>query len=309
MRKATTLLAILPLYLCLQASSWNGSLSLRHNGKSKVSLSFASPLSKEDFQKSIDQKIDGYNISSGFSDAVTLKSVQEAGEGKYQVQLALRRLDKVKINGLISYSSWKNFAIEGSEARKAVENAEKGNISMNASAYYDGSLATVAVTRDSRVPLRPVDFEGQSLTAAEFLGKSSAASDKTKMVFFRCLDMEGLEKLEVSVPGTLKFRAGEGVEFTSKNTLTITPVSFPITITKTIQYVEDGIEKTKTIVEKKESATNLAGYFVYEPSMSPFEITAITLGSALGAGLIASFLIYILRLGKKQIALEEKKHG
>ena len=308
MQKATTLLAILPLYLCLQASSWNGSLSLGHNGKSKVSLSFASSLSKEEFQKSLDRKIDGYNISSGYSDAVTLKSLQEAGEGKYQVQLALRRLDKVKINGVIAYSSWKDFAIEGSEARKAIENAEKGNLSMNTSAYYDGSLATISVTRDSRIPLRPVDVDGKSLTAAEFLGKSSEYSNKAKMVFFRCLDMEGLEKLEVSVPGTLKFRGGEGVEFTSKNSLIITPVSFPITITKTIKYVEDGIEKTKTVVEKKESANNLAGYFVYEPSMSPFEITLITLGCALGAGLIASFLIYILRLGKKQIALEEGKH-
>ena len=179
---------------------------------------------------------------------------------------------------------------------------------MNTSAYYDGSLATISVTRDSRIPLHPVDVDGKSLTAAEFLGKSSEYSNKAKMVFFRCLDMEGLEKLEVSVPGTLKFCGGEGVEFTSKNSLIITPVSFPITITKTIKYVEDGIEKTKTVVEKKESANNLAGYFVYEPSMSPFEITLITLGCALGAGLIASFLIYILRLGKKQIALEEGEH-
>ena len=103
---------------------------------------------------------------------------------------------------------------------------------------------------------------------------------------------------------------------TQKNTVTqlktnITTVQEIMTViitniltikTITVTYEEDGVEKTGTEVEKKADALGFVGYFVYSQSLSPFAITMICIGSVLGVGLIAAFLLYIFHLGKKEQA-------
>ncbi len=282
-------------------SGANISATLKHNGKSEAELTCVSSLNYDDFKAKVDTKVSEYNIASGYSDAITVKSVSST-EGGYNVKVALRRADKVKIQGSFQYSSWSEFAVEGSEAKKLVENGAKGNISTTVQAYYEGKLASVSISRSDRVEVKPYNVSGESVETEIFLNEAASAGKNDKMLFFRVFDVSSVSKVSLSLPGTLRYVGGEGVKANGSSEVEITPVNVPVTVTKTITYEEGGVEKTKTESEKKTDALGFVGYFVYTQSLSSFAITMICIGSVLGAGLIAAFLLYIYRLGKKEQA-------
>lgn len=295
-----TLVATLSVFFSA-LSGTSVSASLKHNGKSEAELTCVSSLSYDDFKSKIDTKVSEYNVASGYSDAITVKSVSSIESG-YNVKVALRRADKVKIQGSFQYSSWSDFAVEGSEARKLVENGAKGNISTTVQAYYDGKLASVSVSRSDRVDVKPYTVSGESIETETFLNEAASAGKNDKMLFFRVFDVSTVTKVSLSLPGSIRYVGGKGAKAISASEVEITPVNVPVTITKTITYEENGVEKTKTESEKKADALGFVGYFVYSQSLSPFEITMICIGSVLGVGLIAAFLLYIYRLGKKEQA-------
>ncbi len=295
-----TLVATLSVFFTA-LSGTDISATLKHNGKSEAELTFVSSLSYDDFKSKVDTKISEYNIASGYSDAITVKSVSAIEEG-YNVKVALRRADKVKIQGGFQYSSWSDFSVEGSEARKLVENGAKGNISTTVQAYYNGKLASLSVSRSDRVDVKPYTVNGESVETEAFLNEAASSGSKDKMLFFRVFDVSAVSKVSLSLPGSIRYVGGTGVKATSSSEVEITPVNVPVTITKTVTYEVDGVEKTKTEVEKKADALGFVGYFVYSQSLSPFAITMICIGSVMGVGLIAAFLFYIFHLGKKEQA-------
>lgn len=294
------------LFPLLQSSSIEGSASLSHDGKSEASLTVASALNQEEFETKTNNKIQGYNTVSGLSDAVSLKSISVI-EGGYRVDVSLRRADKVKIQGSFDYEEWSNFAADGSEARKSVENANRGNIATTVENYYDGSRGNIVVSRNSVVKVSPKKLDGESVGVGSFLDEAAASSDRCMMLFFGVFDLEGVKSMKVSVPGTLKYTGGDGVKASSSSEVEITPINVPVVVTKTVTVIdENGNEKYTTEVEKKNSAQALVGYFVYEKSFSPFEITMISLGCVVGAGLLSALPIYWIVLGKREIAKKTK---
>lgn len=295
------------LFPLLQSSSIEGNVSISHDGKSEASINFDSTLSQEDFETKAKAKIQGYNTVSGLSDAVALKGISVI-EGGYRVDVALRRADKVKVQGSFDYEEWSNFAAEGSEARKSVENAAKGNISTTIENYYDGSRGNIVVSRNNVVVVSPKKLNGETAELTSFLSDAASSNDRSMMLFFKVFDLKGVKSVKVTVPGTLKYIGGDGVKVSSSSEVEITPVAVPVTITKTVCTVdESGNEKYTTVVEKKNDAQALVGYFVYEKSLSPFEITLISIGCVLGVGLLSAFPVYWIILGKKEIAKKEKE--
>ncbi len=298
---------IILVFPALQSSSIEGNVSISHDGKSEASLTIVSSLAQEDFENAVKSKIQGYNTVSGLSDAVSLKRINAVEEG-YQVDVTLRRADKVKIQGSFDYEEWSNFAAEGSEARKSIENANRGNISTTVENYYDGTRGNIVVSRDSSVVVSPKTLGGEKVDVDSFLSEAASSSDRNMMLFFGVFDLEGVKCMKVSVPGKLKYIGGEGVAVSSSSGVEITPVTVPVTVTKTVTVIdENGNEKYTTKVEKKNSAQALVGYFVYEKSLSPFEITMISLGCVIGVGLLSAFPIYWVVLGKKEIAKRKKE--
>lgn len=304
-RILATALALLGLPFA-QSMSIEGEGTISHSGKSEVTLSISSEKAQGDFESALSSRVKEFNIVSGYNDAVQVKGIALA-EGGYQVKMALRRADKVKIKGAISYAKWSSFAAEGSEARKLVENASKGNLSSTSPAYYDGNLSNIEVKRDTRVPVKPYTLEGEALPVESFLEEAAAAKNHQMMFFARAFDVGCVTKIRINVPGKLRYYGGEGVTIIDEDTLEITPVDIPCAVVKTIVYVdEDGVEKTKTERIAKPEAKGIAAYFIYDKSMSPVTIAFISIGCALGAGLIGAGVVYFTRLGKKEI---EKQKG
>lgn len=296
------LLPILPFGFSADATA---SATIDHAGKAKAVVSIASDLPMGDFTQRAKAKVRDFCVVSGYKDAVSIESIAEK-EGGYDLSMAFRRLDKVKMQGTFLFGEFSSFSAEGSEARKAIENASRGNIETICGAYVDGSYATMKVSRDTRVTITPKNAAGEEVALNDFLAASSAANSSDTMLFYRAFDTESVNKITLKVPGEVTYLGGEGIRALSADTLELTPVDIPVTITKTITYIdEEGIEKTSTEVEKKDDAKGFAGYFVYRKSLSPVAIAFIVLGGTLVlGGLIAAF-IYFTRLGKQEIKKRE----
>lgn len=296
------LLFALPFFVGANADA---SVSLLHSGKAEVTLTMDTSLSQEEFRLYLEEKVKGYNVVSGYRDAVTINNIQTIDEG-YSVNVSLRRLDKVKLQGTILLDEFADFSIEGSEARKAIENAARGNIETVCGTYVDGGYGTLKVSRDTSVPLQPRTAEEEVLPVSDFLETAKGASSSSWMMFYRAFDVEHLRKITLSVPGKVTHLAGDGVRLLNASTLELTPVTIPVTVTKTFTYIdENGVEKTDTETVVKSEALGFAGYFVYSKSLSPVAITFICIGAAAVVGLLTAGLVYIYRLGKKEIAKGE----
>lgn len=299
-RLRATLLLLLALPFAMAAKA-EGSASLRHDGKAEAAVSISSSLPQPEFETFLQNKLRGFNVVSGYQDAVTVKKVTPMSEG-YQVNLAFRRLDKVKLQGTILLDSFSSFSVEGSEARKAVENGARGNIETVCGTYVDEGYATLKVSRDTKVSLSPRLLDGSPVPVTDFVEAASKSSKSDWMLFFRSFDVQYVTKVKLSIPGKLRYLAGEGVRAIDSQTLELTPVSIPVTLNKTYNYIdENGVEKTATETIQKTDALGFAGYFVYEKSLSPTAIVFLCLGGAAIVGLLTAACVYFVRLGKKEI--------
>ncbi len=279
--------------------------SLNHAGKATAVVSVRSDLAYDAFSERAEAKARDFCMLSGYKDAVTIKSIHPIEDG-YDLDMSLRRLDKVKMQGTFLFGEFSSFGTEGSEARKAIENAARGNIETVCGAYVDGSYATMKVSRDTRVKISPKTPGEEEVPLADFLAASAAAKSADTMLFYRAFDTDCVTKITLKIPGKVAYIGGEGIRALSQDKLELTPVSIPVTITKTITFIdENGVEKTTTEVKKKDDAKGFAGYFVYRESLSPVALGFLIAGAALLAGGIAAASVYFVRLGKKEIAKKE----
>lgn len=291
--------ALLAFPFCM--ASTNASGSIYHNGKANAQVSISSSLSYEEFKAKANNKISDWNVVSGYKNAVTINFIKQKEDG-FDLNMSFRRLDKVKMQGSFLFGEFSSFSIEGSENKKIVENASKGNIETTCGAFYDGGYATISTSRDDRVKIEGKDKENQNVTFEQLMEVSSNSKKNEMMLFYRVFDTGSIDKVTINVPGTISYIGGTGINRINESQVELTPINIPIKITKTITYIdEDGVEKTKTEVTSKRDAKGFAGYFVYAKSLSPVSIGFIITGSIVVVGLIAALLIYFIRLGKKEL--------
>lgn len=110
--------ALLAFPFCMASSNASG--SIYHNGKANAIVSISSSLSYEEFKQKTNNKINDWNIVSGYKNAVTIDSISQKEDG-FDLSMSFRRLDKVKMQGSFLFGEFSSFSIEGSENKKIVE--------------------------------------------------------------------------------------------------------------------------------------------------------------------------------------------
>jgi hypothetical protein len=295
-------LPILCLPLCGFTAS--GQATIKHSGKGEAAFFVESALEESAFQKKIEEVVEDFNIASGSSDMVRLKRVEKE-DALYKVDVSFRRIDKVHPRG--------SFYLHKAEALKAKQSEEldrfgrweRGDINCTAYVFYNRlrGLAQIKKPREDgpTVVIKPTSASGEKLSVKNFAEKISKEND---ILAFQLLDTLGVQKIQISLPGTITYYGGN-IKLINGNSFEITPISVQAEITKV-----DENNNYESVVTKEEIQT-FVGYVAFQKSISPFEITMIVI-AALSVVLFVSFaLVYFYQRGKMVQAREnmEKEFG
>lgn len=282
----------------------SGSTEIGHNGKGTMTLTVESSLPETEFRETLGARIRDYNVLSGDSDMLVVKSVR-AGEGGYTVAVAFRRIDKIKLNGDFYWQSFSSSVAEGSEFRSLLEKLAGGNISCTVSAYYDGYLGQITVPRSSELTVAPFDAAGNELGLERLFGAGSGAPDRSTMFLFRIFDVKNVTKVTVTLPGKIVYCGGSGVKIISGDTAELTPEIVRASVLKNkVITDENGTEKIEPEISV-EDVTAFLGYIVFEKSMSPFAAGVIVAAVVIVVGLCVAVYVGFYRSGKRILRAEE----
>lgn len=311
-KKAWRFLALLMVPLLITAGygfSVEGAASIGYNGKGSAVLTFESELTAEEFEDELQEKLKGFNIVSGDDDMLVAKSVEPTETG-YEVSVAFRRLDKIKLNGDFYLEPWSEFVTEGSESLELLEKLNRGNLSCTVSAHFDGVLGQITIPRTTADGISPKDVSGGAAIPLEtFAQQGREAASDTKLLLFRLFGLEGVTRAQVTVPGRIRAYGGN-VTVLSENTFEVVPGEVNATVLRNKLVVdENGTEKFEAEVTN-EAVSMLVGYIVFDQDVDPAVYWLIGIAAAVVAGLCVAVYVYFRRAGLKILQSEgQSKEG
>ena len=303
-----TLLSIALFVTVGYGFSAGAEVTLNHNGKGSAVLTFESELAPEQFEEELAEKLKGFNIVSGDDDMLTAKSVEQM-EGGYEVTVAFRRLDKIKLNGDFYLEPWAEFVAEGSESLALLEKLDRGNLSCTVSAHFDGILGQITVPRSTTESISPKSVSGEAEELEAFVSEGQASGGNAKMLLFRLFGLDGVTRAQVTVPGKIRYSGGN-VTVLSEDTFEVVPGKINATVLRNKVVVdENGTEKFEAEVTN-EAVDSLVAYAVFDQDVNPAVYWVIGIAAALVAGLCVTVYLYFRRAGQKILQREaQSKEG
>lgn len=295
---SSILLAVWLPILCLPLCGFTarGDAKIKHNGKGEAVFFVTSELDENAFQEKIENVVEDFNVASGSNDMVKLNSVEKEN-GQYKVIVAFRRVDKVHPRGDIYLYKASALKVKQSEELDRVQRWEIGDINCTSYVFYNQLRGLVRIKKPRengpRVVINPKTVSGEQLSVKNF---TETVSGKNDILSFQLLDTMGVEKISISLPGTITYYGGN-ITVIDEDTFEIKPTLVQAEITK------NDSDNYEAIVTNEEIQI-FVGYVVFQKSISPLEMAAIAAGCLIVAGLVVSALVYFYQRGKR-LELEE----
>lgn len=295
---------LLGFLLVFSAGACSGTAKMGRNGSGSAEIYFdrseyAGIYDDVDaFSDYLSQTIDNFNVSSGSDDVLELDTVEES-ESSFIARISYRRVDNIK--GLGDFV-WSNFsdAGEGNELGDRLGSFSRGNLRCTLERNYDGKIGTVAIEAGSsknQKYITPLTADGDETDVEDLV--ASASSSKDKLVMFRLLDTQAIQKIRFSLGGTVTYYSSEGMRLISGSEIELVPSDYVVNLTKYEQTRDEngqpvlddsGNPVMSAVYYSDETVRCIIGYFVFRQSVSPLLIGAIVVaGGALAALLICGF--------------------
>ncbi len=282
------------------------SATVYHNGKGSALLTIESELAPDAFEQSLSEYLQGFNIVSGDDDMLVAESIVQVDDG-YEVRIAFRRLDKIKVNGDFYLQPWAEFVQDGSESLALLEKLDRGNLSCTVSAHYDGILGQITIPRSEDAPISPFNGAGEEIPLQAFVEEGAASSESSKILLFRLFDLDGVTRMRITVPGKLR-AAGGNIRLIADDTFEVTPDQIGATVLRNkIVVDENGTQRIEPEVTSEEIPA-MVGYVVFDESVNPAVYWTIGIAAAIVLGLCVAVYIHFRRAGMK-ILKEQARIG
>lgn len=277
------------------------SLELFRDGKGELNISINQdrlPESLEtidDFTAWIDAYIYKLNIESGDIDFIERKKVEQTDKG-YSLTLRLRRIDKIKGLGEITYGTASSI-LSYEENLTTIKNFSNGVIREKIKRVYadlpNGDLVDPKNFQfkkgDNDIYIQPFQQKGEKILSYEDFCNTYAQSER-KIVMFKLPDLRFAESIVINFAGNVECVSSQGMEIIGRDTVEMIPFA-----------MEDASGETTSCV---------FGYVVYKQNMSPIAIGAIVIACiALGTFIVLGFCKgWFKRFFKSQLFTRLVKH-
>jgi hypothetical protein len=138
------------------------------------------------------------------------------------------------------------------------------------------------------VSIKPYTVSGEKLSVKNF---AENISEKNDILNFQLVDVMGMEKIRISLPGAITYYGGN-VTVIDKDTFEIAPTTVSAEITR-------NDPNTLASIITNEDIQIFVGYVAFQKGISPLAIVAIVLGGMTIVGLTAFALYYFYQRGKR----------
>lgn len=274
----------------------NGQVNIKHNGKGDATFFVESTLEEDAFKKKMETVVQDFNVASGSNDMVNLKDV-EMKDGLYEVSVSFRRIDKVHPRGNFYLYKAETLKAKQSEELDQLQRWERGDINCKSYVFYNQLRGLVQIKKPREngptVMVKPNSAAGELLSVKNF---TESVSEKNDVLVFQLLDTLGIQKVQVSLPGTITYYSS-GIKVINESTFEMTPITVEAEVTR------NDVESLEPIVTT-ENIQVFVGYVAFQKSISPFAIIMIVIASAAAVGLLVFILAYFYQRGKR---LQEKE--
>lgn len=295
------LFAIFLPIVCLPLYAFNayGEVNIQHDEKGSAVFFVESTLDEDAFEEKIEMVIDGFNTASGSNDMVVLKGIENTG-AVYKVKVSFRRIDKVHPRGDFNLYKAGSLKLKQSEELDSLQRWERGDINCKSYVFYNRLRGLVQIKKPRapengpKVVIKPNTASGEQLSVKQFAERVSADN---QILSFQLLDMMGVQKVQVSLPGAITYYGG-GVKVVGEGTFEITPITVQAEVTRNNEETLESIVTTENI-------QIFIGYVAYKKSISPFEIAMIATACTILVGAVVGILGYFHQRGKKVQQQEE----
>lgn len=285
----------LPLY----GFTANGQVNIKHNGKGSAIFFVEDTLEEKAFEKQIEEIVEDFNVASGSNDMVTLKGIEKK-DGIYEVSVSFRRIDKVHPRGNFYLYKAESLKAKQSEELDRLQRWELGDINCTSYVFYNRlrGLVQIKKTRDGgpKVVIKPNSLSGEKLSVKNF---AESVSGDDQVLAFQLLDTLGVQKIQISLPGTITYYSGD-MKIINESTFEMTPITVQAEIRR------NDVNNYESIVTNEEIQI-FVGYVAFQKSISPFVIVMIVIACLVVVGLVVFALAYFYQRGKKVAAKEEAK--
>ncbi len=289
----------LPIF-CLPLCGFtaNGEVSIKHNGKGEATFFVESALEENAFEQKIEEIVQDFNVASGSNDMVKLKGVEKES-GLYKVHVAFRRIDKVHPRGDIYLYKADALKVKQSEELDRLNRWEKlGDINCTSYVFYNPLRGLVQIKKPReggpKVEIKPTSFDGEQISVQKF---AESVSKENDILSFQLLDMLGVKKIQVSLPGTITYYGGN-INVMDESTFEMLPTTVQAEVTR------NNADTYETVVTKEEIQI-FVGYVAFQKSVSPFTIVMLTSLCLIIVGLVVCALVYFYQRGKQLVLQEE----
>ena len=276
------------VFVCFSGFTLTGSAKIKYSGKGSATFSVISEEEEQPFKEAVEAYAEGFRVRSGENDSIFVESVSKTENG-YNVEVSFRRIDKVKAMGEFFLQKTSSFVPETSETGEMIRNWEAGLFACTQTIYYKSVAKSVDIGIDEIADgLQLYSADGAEVSLEELDKYAAGASDKSTTAAFRLLDVGCVESLSVTFPANIAYYAGNDMKLVNKNTIEMRPVPIMAEITST---------EGEMIPEDKEIGA-MFGYVIYEKGISPAAMFGIIAGTIVAGGLIAAFILHLIKLGK-----------
>lgn len=269
-----------------------GNLQPKNNGETNINLlnsgkmDIVMSVAKSDIPNEAKDDVEGYisaylssiSSQSGDNDFFDLKKVSEK-DGKYEVRLSTRRMDKIKGVGMMDYGKGEAFSALSGKL-KLIQEYSQGTIREQFTKVYPSTTdedlrALIQLKKgDNDVTLKALDVKtGKTLSYNDFSSYLEETSDK--IAVFRLVDLNFIDKITVNVNGRIKYVSSENITLVDKDTVEITPMK--------LNALVDGNQTT---------IDAMIGYIVFDENLSPLAIGAILVAAEILAWFIACGVLF-----------------
>ena len=281
-----------------------GELSLKTSGKSTLTLVIESEKSQEALLEEINARILFYTYKSGDTDMIVLKSCKKTAANRYEVKIKLRRIDNIQAYGTFDWKKFSDYNVEESENRTLLERFAVGNLSCTIAGYYNGKEGKVTISRTSRLQgdsrlILPRDVTGREMELEELFEQEQKNAKKDTIFLFRIVDFEGLVSAKITLPGKIKYYAGNDIRVSGK-TIELKPSKIEATVT----YFESGSDVP---LSENRDVDVMVGYVIFDKDLSPLAVALIVIACVAVTAGILLFVWYCRKVGKAVIEKEEQQ--
>lgn len=296
------LTVITSLFGCGSSIAGKNDMTIGRNGKAEVTVTLKrNGKTDDEIRKSVDEYIAGVNAVSAFSETMKLRKL-EIGEEFYSLSLNTRRIDKVDGTGRFYYDNYEASVKEGSDVRSnTIRLLADGKIKCVVRKYFNGKSGSVEIDKTDLgdgAPILPINAASGKAEELKDFYAHDYSGDNFVLAAMTILDVDGLEKITVTVKGKILHYAGVNAELVSENSVAFYATRAQgVIVTASNDATEDKETGESKKITTPKNINCLTGYIVYEKSTSPW---AIVLWIA--TGILITGVLTLVFVRRKKIA-------